>query len=94
MVFIKVISNRIQFQTKWAQHKGRLYLYGRRQNCLKDRPVEDGVADADQGHHRVLAQAGGDVGRNGLPEVGEQKRNLKFQHKILGLEGLEGLVVQ
>ena len=48
-----------------------LWEYG-----LEDGPVEDGVADADEGHHDVLAEEARDVRRDLLPEVREEVRDL------------------
>ena len=49
-----------------------LWQYG-----LEDGPVEDGVADADEGDDDVLAEQAGDVRRDLLPEVREEVRDLR-----------------
>ena len=48
------------------------YLNRRWQNCFKNRPIEDRVANSDESDDNVLAQTGRDVRWNGLPEVSEK----------------------
>ena len=52
-------------------------LDGFGEDGLEDGPVEDGVADADEGDDDVLAEEAGDVRRDLLPEVREEVRDLK-----------------
>ena len=60
------------------EHVLRKHLDGRREDCLQDGGVQDGVAHPHQGDHQVLAKEAGDVRRDFLPEVGEEMRNLEF----------------
>ena len=52
-------------------------LDGLWQHGLEDGPIEDCVADADEGDDDVLAEQAGDVRRDLLPEVREEVRDLK-----------------
>ena len=52
------------------------YLHRGGQYGLEYCPVEDRVAHADQRDDHVLAEQAGDVGRDLVPKVGEEVRNL------------------